>query len=534
MRLTSNLKVHFLGIVPLLEDKNGILSPEEILSLSGLLTFQGKSLKQIFKTFSDRKNFEKTVQKILEESSLRGHASMSTTPSLCLNYEGSKFLDSALTGIIFSSSIVSSGRRTETSEKDIVFPDEIFKSKAAKLIYKEVSQENIKNFNYFLSKGVEKDQASKILQYGIYGTGIISLPIESILALKREYEIEKDFMPEEVGILIKKIEDKLKDFRTLNLYLTRYASASIFYPYPNIFKDPKKKNLAREMIDEKKPHLPKLISFDFLETDHLRNKLRNLENSVKKLNSVKNIKANLQRVLNLRQEIVRDYNSSLRFKVLSSVSWRVWSEKKRHRTCPMIIESIYFCTNRACEKFLRFKKEIKNAKINPEVVKEIEKFFNIPPSIKNNKEFLKVYLSSALKSFETYKKLLSEKIKERDAIFLIPRAVKIDVLQEYDLFNLIAGYFPLRICQTAEQEMRENTGKEMLLIKEYLRRKNLSYLANLVLPKCNFIGFCPEKTFCRQIKNLNKNYDLDFHRKIWQEIEKFFRNLNSNYSNLRV
>lgn len=531
MHLTPNLKVHFLGIVPLLEDKNRILSPEEILSLSGLLTFQGKSLEEIFKTFSGKEDFKKTVQKILEESSLRGHASMSTTPSLCLNYEGSKFLDSALTGIIFSSSIVSSGRRTETSEKDIVFPDEIFKNKTAKKIYEESSAENIKNFNYFLAKGVEKDQASKILQYGIYGTGIISLPIESILALKREYEIEKDFMPEEVGTLLKKVEEKLKSFGALNLYLTRYASASIFYPYPNIFKDPKKTNLAREIINEKKPNLPKLISFDFLETDNLKKNLENLENSVKKLNSIKNIKESLQKTLNLRQEIIRDYNSSLKFKFLSSVSWRVWSEKKRHRTCPMIIESIYFCANRACEKFLKFKKEIENAKISDRAIKEIEKVFSIPPAIKNNKEFLNIYLSSSLKSFLSYKKLISNGIKERDAIFLIPRAIKIDVLQEYDLFNLIAGYFPLRICQTAEQEMRENTEKEILLIREYLRRKNLNYLSNLVLPKCNFIGFCPEKTFCRQIKNLNKDYELNFHKKIWQEIEKFFKSLTLNYFN---
>ena len=127
MLLTKNLKVKFLGITPVLKDKTGVLNPQEIAALSALLTFKGKSIKKLFEEIEKKEGkISDRIKKILLKSSLRGHASISTTPSLCLTYEGSKFLDSVLTGIYFSSSLVSSGRRTGTTEKDIVFPDKIF------------------------------------------------------------------------------------------------------------------------------------------------------------------------------------------------------------------------------------------------------------------------------------------------------------------------------------------------------------------------------------------------------------------------
>ena len=45
--LTSNLKVKFLGITPVLKDKTGVLNPQEIAALSALLTFKGKSIKKL-------------------------------------------------------------------------------------------------------------------------------------------------------------------------------------------------------------------------------------------------------------------------------------------------------------------------------------------------------------------------------------------------------------------------------------------------------------------------------------------------------
>jgi len=523
--LTFNLKVKFLGITPVLKDKTGVLSPQQIVALSALLTFKGKAIKNLFKEIKEKgENLDEKIKSILQKSSLRGHASLSTTPSLCLTYEGSKFLDSALTGIVFSSSLTTSGRRTQTTEKDIVYPNKIFLNKRAKKIYQTVSERNINFLNFLLFQGAPRDEASKILQYGHYGTVIIQLPIESIVGLKKEYEREKEWMPEEIGILLKKIEKETKRLGVDLLYATREAAPRNVYPYPNIFKNPKKSNLVREIKKkEKLTEGSKIISIDILIPPELKKKLANLEKKSREtFSSLKQIKKNWIELLDLRQEILRDYNLALRFKVLSSIPWRVWGEKKRHRTVPQTIESIYYCIEIAIKKFNNFKKQIEKTKINKKLIREIEEVFSIPPSIKKNPEFLSEYLLTALKSFEGYQNLLKLKIKPREAIFLIPRAVKIDILQDYDFYNLLTGYYPIRLCPTAEEEMRRNTLKEVLEIKKVLKEKGYGWLNRFIGPKCQIMGFCPEEKSCGMILSSVKNYNEKFHQEMKTELKKKF------------
>ena len=521
--LTSDLKIKFLGITPLLKTTTHpppsrlrrapgavILNPQEIVALSGLATFKGKHIKELLKEIKRKdRSLEKTIKGILLKSSLIGHASIATTPVLSLTYEGSKFLDSALTGIVFSSSMVASGRRTETTKKDIVFPDKIFLNKRARKIYQEISEKIIKFFNFLLSRGVPKDEASKILQYGIYGTGIISLPIESIAGLKREYIAEKEWMPQEIGILLKKIEKATKKMGVDWIYTTRGIAPRNIYPYPNIFKDPAKFNIVRELrqkIDLSEG--TKLISIDILITPILKKRLIDLGQIAQKtFRSLKEIKKNWPKLLAFRQGIIRDYNEAIRFRVLSSVPWRVWGEKKRHRTCPQVIESIYYCIGRGAEKFSQFENLIEKERISKKLTKEIEKVFSIPPSIKKTPQFLSEYLSVASEAFKGYKNLIKLGIKPREAIFLIPRGLKIDILQEYDLYNLLTGYYPLRLCQTVEEELRRITLKETLEIKKALAKRGYGWLNKFIGPKCEIIGFCPEVKSCGYIKGLVKNYD---------------------------
>lgn len=532
-RLASNLKVKFLGITPVLKDKTGVLNPQEIVALAALLTFKGKSIKNLLKEIkSGEESLDEKIIKILQKSSLRGHASIATTPSLCLTYEGSKFLDSALTGIIFSSSLASSGRRTETTENDIIFPDKIFQNKKAKKIYQETSEKIINLFNSLLSKNVPKDEASKILEYGIYGTVIVQLPVESIVGLKREYLNEKEWMPEEIRILIEKIEREAKKLGIDLLYASREAAPRNIFPFPNIFKNPQKTNLVRELRKKKKlKEGSELVSMEISIPPGLKKELINLEQKTKKaFSSSAGIKKNWLKLLFMRQEILRDYNLALRFKVLSSIPWRIWGEKKRHRTCPQVIESVYFCVERAGKKFRKFKKQIEAKKINKKLIKEIEEVFSIPPSIKNNPEFLTEYLSTALGAFEAYQSLIELKIKHKEAIFLIPRAVKIDILQEYDLYNLLTGYYPLRLCQTAEEEMRRNTAREIVQIKNYLSKREQGWLNKFIGPKCEIIGFCPEEKTCGNIKKKVKNYSDKFHREMKEDLGKKFE---KNVKNLQ-
>jgi len=525
--LTHNLKIKFLGITPVLSDKTGILNPQQIVALSALLTFKGKSIKNLFNDIKKKRgDLDERIKKILQRSSLRGHASIATTPTLCLTYEGSKFLDWALTGIYFSSSLVSSGRRTDTTEKDIVYPKGIYSNKRAKDIYYRASKENINLYNHFLSKGIVKDEARKILQQGIYGTGIIQLPVESILGVKREYDAESEWMPEEIGILLKKIEKETKNLGIDQLYATRKAAPRNIYPYPNVFKNPATSNIVRELREkEKLTNGAKLVSMDILMTDELKKKLINLKKRSESIfRSLKEIKKEWFNLLTSYQEILRDYNSALRFRILSSVPICVWTEKKRHRTCPQVIESIYFCVERAAKKFKKFKKQIKKSRINKILIKEIEEVFSIPPTVRNNPEFLSEYLLVALKAFDSYQKLIKIGIKPREAVFLIPRAVKIDILQEYDLYNFLTGYYPLRLCATAEEEIHRNSWKETIEIKKAFKEKKVDFLNKFIGPKCHITGFCPEEKSCGLILPAVKNYNEKFHQEMKEELKKQFEN----------
>ena len=49
MITTDNLKIKFLGILPILKKKIGFFSPQEIVAFSALLTFKGKSVQKLIK-----------------------------------------------------------------------------------------------------------------------------------------------------------------------------------------------------------------------------------------------------------------------------------------------------------------------------------------------------------------------------------------------------------------------------------------------------------------------------------------------------
>lgn len=525
--LTNNLKIKFLGITPVLSDKTGVLNPQQIVALSALLTFKGKSVQNLLKeTTKKRQNLNEKIKNILRKSSLKGHASMATTPAFCFSYEASKFLDSGLTGMVFASALMASGRRTDTTVKDIVYPTTIIKNKKAQKIYKEASEKNISFFNFLLSQGVQKDEASKILQYGIYGTGIIQFPIESLVSLRREYENEKEWMPEEIGFLLKKIEKTLRRLGVDLLYTTRIVAPRNNYPYPHIFRDPEEPNLVRDLMRKKNnKDFFRIISSNFIVTPALKERLMELKKEITKtIKNKNNFKNKWLNLILIRGRITRDYNLAANIKILSSVAWRVWGDKKRHRTVPMIVESVYYCIERANKILKQYKKQIKEKNLNKKFLNEIDSVFSIPPTIRNNEEFLYRYLERVVDSLEIYSKLIKLGVKRRDAIFIVPRGLKLDVLQDYNFYNLITGYYPLRICSTAEEELRRLSIKEVAAIKRILNQKKIGWLAEHIVPKCHVVGFCLEEKTCGLIKSLSPGYDDDFHREMKQDLEKKFQN----------
>jgi len=524
----SDLKITFLGVTPVLKDETGCLKPQDIVSLSALMTFKGKSVKDLYSDLKEKgQDLDKKVKTIIRKSSLRGHASIATTPAICFTYEASKFIDSLMTGMIFSSSLMASGRRTDTTVDDILYPDAINKNNEAKSVYKKASEENIDLLNELLAEKVQKDDASKILQYGIYGTGIIAYPIESIIAFKKEIESQGlDWMPEEAKLIVDQIEKELKNYGIDLVYASRELAGRNVLPYPNPFKNPAKTNIARELVKERglPEELTEVFGLDATVTPGLEKMAREILKQEKELAKDKDlIKKNWRKLLPLRHELARDFYTALTVKVLSSVSWRVWGDKKRHRTVPMTPDSMYYSIDRCRPVFEKFRKKIADQKMTEEDLIKIDRVFSIPPYIKVRPELLYKYLNCVQGSLDAYFEMIEKYgIRPSDAIYVMPRGVRIDLLQVYDLYNLIAGYYPLRTCSTAEAQLRPMALIEMAKIRKLLSENGLPNLAKLVVTKCQIPHFCLEEKNCSMIKSTVKDYSEEFHQELKDQLDEEF------------
>jgi thymidylate synthase ThyX len=523
---TKDLKINFLGINPVLHDDTGGLDPQSICAMGALLTFKGTSAENLKQEALDKgQDLVKKVKTILKNSSLKGHASMATTPVFSFSYEASKFIDSALTGMVFSSSLMASGRRTDSTYDDIVYPTSIASNEKALAIYKSASEKILDIYHEILESGIEKDQASKILQYGVYGTGIISYSIESFNTLKREYEREKEWMPEEIGLLIAIVEEEFKKMGVDSLFKTRSIAPRTTYPYPNIFKNPATSNLARELAGNKlEKSESEILAINSLTTQQLRVKMDSLRQNLEAIYADKNTMLNnWYRAMEQRAEIARDYQNVLDIKMVSRLSWRVWGEKKRHRTMPMTVDSIYYAINRACEAWFGLTETILNGELNEYQVEILDNSLNIPTAIRANKDTLTKYTQTILNALQAYSELLNIGIPPRDAIFIIPRAVRIDIVQDINFYNLIAGYIPLRLCTTADEQLRRVTRNEVVKIKTKLTVMGLDWLNWHIEPKCYSTGFCPEgKNCCWLIKKDVRYYDEAIHAETAKNLEDRF------------
>jgi hypothetical protein len=517
MLKTSDIKITFLGVIPQLIDSTGTLTPEQIAAFSALLTFKGKSVKQLATQALEKgQNLDKKAQAILRKSSLRGHASIATTPTLALTFEGSKFLDLMLTGLVFASGLMASGRRTETTTDDVVYPTKIYKNKTAKKLYTQVAKKNIDFLNWLLAKGVAKDQARKIQQYGIYGTGTITLPVESIISFAKEFKGEgEEWMPEEGKFFLEKIYHQASQLGIDYLLKTRMLAPKDPYPYPNTFKNQKTTNIARDLRRSYhvKYGLSRLVSLEFLKSVEFKRRLRILEKALKKM-------TDYTKALEIRRQLVRDFNSAVRAVFLTRGSWCVWTEKKRHRTAFMVADSIYYGADKAGSFFAKNKKAILAGKIGKRLVTQADWYVALPPQIKNNREYLTRWLNSCLVLLETYQQLLRLGIPHSEAVFILPRGLKFDMVAEYNLYNLISGYLPLRLCTTADEQIQSLAYQEALQLTKVLKKQKLGMLAKHIVPKCHTIGWCPEENFCGKIKIFNKKYNQALHEKYHKELEE--------------
>jgi hypothetical protein len=449
----------------------------------------------------------------------RGH-SMGGLSGVVLGLHGTKMIDSGLTGLVYSRSFVTSGRRRGIEEEDIVVPEGIVKREDLLQEYLDISRAAFKESAEFKEKfgklgGIEA--FNKALPYNNPADLFIVLPLDTMVTLASEVKLDESkpngpFLPKEIHDLVKKFPEITKENGIGSMYKQRIQVPRDTYFHYNLFKDPNIPNYPGELAEKRGiPLKPQIIDLNLdLTKGFIENFYRISEGykQTKKIIDPEELEEAAIRNMLATREFIGEYNEAIRVKIFDSLSFRVWSEQKRHATLRQNVESIYSAAKRASEKIEVLWTEIERA-YNGEGffnISELEKISVIDRRLKNDKKLLIPYAYHTGRQLKFFGKLIKEEIALRDAAYIIPRNIRTLNVEYYDLANLIDLELPLRLCKECEPERYETSWQKRNLIAE-----KVLILKPLLQPKCN-VGYCTERNYCNHIKAL-RDYNDDLHKK---------------------
>lgn len=523
-----NPKVEVVSYGPELEvlaegDKKIIVTPDEFVYGAANITYKDTgALRELIDMKKNEADIGNKIKKMLIKVGGSGHASMATTPGMWIFVEGdgSKFVDSIFTTAVFGSSLMPSGRRVPITKEAIVVPKMIVdKGKELTDLYMKQSERNIEVYEILQKNGVPKEEAAKIVQYGHKGGGFMFMPLETIINFSKLAERDPEAMPEEGKEIISQLEGFIREHGMRTIYEARKQAPRTGCVHPNIFRDVKglNKNYAEELADESKNknildpifYESQLISSTILDSPVLEGRLGEyFKKRGEMFSNSELVKNGWKEILGDLEEIVGDFNTTMNIKIASNIPWRVWGEVKRHRTLSQDTESIYHAINRAIEKVQANEIEIGGID-NPNFWYPV---LSLPSTVKNNEQNLAMWTKEFSNSIKVYQQLVAAGVKESEAIAIIPRGIKMMNVKDFDFYNMTTGYMSLRLCGTAEAEMRAITEQEAKIVKGRLPEQ----VSKLITPKCHYVGFCPELDYqgekCRKVNQEIKNYDETMHK----------------------
>ena len=510
-------KIKVVDFGPKASLENGtIITPDDFVYGAAKITYLGEDAQQeiINLKQEDPENINQTIKDGLTAVAGAGHASMATTPGFWGTFQGtpSKLVDSIFTGAVFSSSLMPSSRRVPIAQNAIVIPKGInHEGNELEQIYVRTLENCISAHDNLIKMGMHKQEASKIVPYGHKGGGFFFMPLETLIYFSKLSEKDSTAMPREGKEIISQIEDFINNGSGMEItYNARKAAPRTGNVNPNIFHF--RKNLAEELMQNNPEAIfhPQILNVENLESQEFELKAKQyLEQREKDFKNIYGIKNNWVKQLNELEKLTIDFKDSISVTTLANIPWRVWGEVKRHRTLPQSTESVY----RAVDKAIA---NIDNIHTNP------EEFVSMPSYLNKNPEAKKLWLDSFKDSLLGYDSLIKRGIRESDAIAMIPRGIKLATMKKFDLYNLTTGYGSLRLCSTAEPEMKQITLLEKKEIQKH--QKVPEHVKALIAPKCNYTGFCPETKYKKDCNSVNKVvpfYDVNVHKEIQKErIEK--------------
>jgi thymidylate synthase ThyX len=517
MQRVINPKVDVVSYGPELTLENGsVITPDEFVYGAANITYKDTgALRELIDLKKSDVDISNKVKKMLIKNGGSGHASMATTPGIWVFIEGdsSKFVDSIFTTAVFGSSLMPSGRRVPITKEAIVIPKMIAnKGKELTDLYLKQSEKNIETYEILQTRGVPKEEAAKIVQYGHKGGGFMFMPLETLIHFSKLAEKDPEAMPEEGKEIISQLENFVREHGMKTIYEARKQAPRTGCVHPNIFRDVKglNKNFAEEIVDmnlflNDLLYKPELISVDIQGSSELD---RRFENYFKKreemFSNPELVKNGWKNILGELEDIVNDFNTTINVKIASNIPWRVWGEVKRHRTLSQDTESIYHAVNRAIEKVNN------EPSFGTNDLNYWLPVLSIPKSVEKDRDNLNMWINEFSNSIRVYQELVRAGVKESEAVAIIPRGIKMINVKNYDVYNMTTGYMSLRLCGTAEAEMKAITEQEAKIVKEVIP------YPNLISSKCHYVGFCPELDYqgkkCMKINQEIKNYNEEMHK----------------------
>ncbi len=456
----------------------------------------------------------------------RGH-SLGGLSGVVLGIHGTKMIDSGLTGLCASRSLVTSSRRRETGTGDITIPESLKNHPELLKEYMQISEEvfNLsKEFKEKFGKSGGVETFNKVIPYNNPADLFIVLPLDTLTTINAEVNTDKlnpngRFIPKELYSLVEKFPEITKEIRQNIMFNQRIEVPRDTYLHYTVFKDPSKPNYALEKGKENNMNLnPKVIDVykDF--TSGFMKGLQNLKEinkTLMKITDSKELHQKSKEYVYALREFSNEYNESLKVKIADTLSWRVWSEQKRHSTLRQNVESVYSGVNRAYNNINKLWPIIKSANSESnfekleKILPEIKKNIIIDDRLKKKPEIIIPYIYHTAKQLRFYGKMIENNFEPRDTLYITPKNIKLRTLENYDLINLIDLEFPLRLCNTCEPERKAGSWKKREVISNAV--PELDYFLK---SKCS-VGFCTEGKYCSQILK-QREYNDDLHKQTKQ------------------
>ncbi len=445
------------------------LEPDVFIALEGAGTFEGISLEERLQNFLEKgKDLEKFTLKMHEESTRRGHASLSTSVSVQFEVRGCSRIGSMLlVASRFGSYLQESQRRKRIDNSYLLCPEEI-NVKSLRDTYQHSVKACFEAYSRLCDEGIPIEDARYVLPLGVKTSLFVSTTLESLIpVIKLGLDIKSyKLIPKEIAVLANKISNMLEKVAPA-LFRTRmkFNGGPVTYPLSNPFKD---EDLVTKIVTENgTPSEPKLLDFRIMGGEVVI--------------SYVSRRAYVESLGQLSHLIYAC--------MLEPMSLVAYHQAIRHRTVSTVVESIYAAVDRAS--------------------KDYEKWVVIPPTVNKNSGLRKEFLDAIEIALTSYKELLASGASPASAIYTVPQALKIYTIRVYDGFNLLypIGFVATRTCSYAQHEERGIAYKLWAAVS-----KANELIGSMMGEKCKLLGYCPEKDWCPIILKYQK-YNNEVHEK---------------------